>query len=283
MGLLVGAELNRARDRGLRATVKTASAAGMGAALSLLLFAIEGAICILIIVPLALPLVLTGAAVGRQAVLLGARRGGSVAACLILPVMGALERDQPPAPLHHVTTSVDVAAPPEVVFEHVISFPPIEETGEWLFRTGIAVPLSARIEGHGVGAVRHCEFSTGSFVEPITHWEPGERLAFDVIASPPPMEEWSLYRHLHPPHLDSSMRSRRGEFRLIRLPGGGTRLEGHTHYELGLMPDAYFAVFADAIVHRIHRRVLEHVAALAERDERARLVSSRSPRPRAPR
>ena len=131
--------------------------------------------------------------------------------------------------------------------------------------TASAVPLSARIEGTGVGAVRHCEFTTGAFVEPITHWEPGRRLAFDVIESPPPMEEWSPYSKLHPGHLDSTMRSKRGEFRLLPLANGRTRLEGHTDYVLGLAPDAYFAVFADALVHRIHERVLRHVAQEAER------------------
>jgi hypothetical protein len=35
--------------------------------------------------------------------------------------------------------------------------------------------------------VRYCVFSTGPFVEPITVWEPGRRLGFDVAQQPPPM------------------------------------------------------------------------------------------------
>jgi hypothetical protein len=42
----------------------------------------------------------------------------------------------------------------------------------WIYGLGVAYPLRARIEGEGVGAVRHCEFTTGAFVEPITAWEP---------------------------------------------------------------------------------------------------------------
>jgi hypothetical protein len=30
-----------------------------------------------------------------------------------------------------------------------------------------------RIEGAGVGAMRYCVFSTGTFVEQVTVWEPG--------------------------------------------------------------------------------------------------------------
>jgi hypothetical protein len=88
--------------------------------------------------------------------------------------------------------------------------------------------------------------------------------AFDVIASPPPMQEWSPYRHVHPPHLDGYMRSVRGEFRLEVLAGGGTRLYGTTWYHLDVFPTAYWSFWSDAIVHAIHRRVLDHIKARSE-------------------
>jgi hypothetical protein len=146
-----------------------------------------------------------------------------------------------------------------VVWPHVLGFSDLPEVPSWFFRLGIAYPVRARIEGAGPGAIRRCEFSTGAFVEPITVWDPPRRLAFDVISQPPPMHEWSPYQELHPPHLDSTMRSRRGEFRLVALPGGRTRLEGSTWYELDLAPQAYWSIWSDLIVHRIHRRVLEHI------------------------
>jgi hypothetical protein len=112
--------------------------------------------------------------------------------------------------------------------------------------------------------VRKCEFSTGPFVEPITAWEPPRRLAFDVASQPLPMHEWSPYRDLHPPHLDDTMRSRRGEFRLVALPGGRTRLEGSTWYELQLDPQTYWSIWSDLLVHQIHGRVLRHIKSEAE-------------------
>ncbi|MCP4817396.1 MAG: hypothetical protein GY888_33175 [Planctomycetaceae bacterium] len=114
--------------------------------------------------------------------------------------------------------------------------------------------------------MRRCEFSTGAFVEPITAWEPGRRLAFDVESQPAPMHELSPYRHVHPPHLDGYLRSKRGEFRLVALPGGRTRLEGSTWYELELYPQDYWTLWSDGCIHLIHRRVLDHVKDLAEKD-----------------
>jgi hypothetical protein len=145
-----------------------------------------------------------------------------------------------------------------------VSFSELSAPPAWLFRLGIGYPRRARIEGTGVGAVRYCEFSTGAFVEPITRWDEPSRLSFDVIAQPPPMTEWSPYRRVHAPHLDGYFRSRRGEFRLVKLPDGRTRLEGSTWYELEMAPQLYWKTLADVVVSRIHLRVLAHVKALSE-------------------
>ncbi len=119
-------------------------------------------------------------------------------------------------------------------------------------------------EGSGVGAVRYCEFSTGPFVEPITAWEPPHRLAFDVAEQPHPMRELSPWGAITPPHLEETLHCRRGEFRLVALPDGRTRLEGRTWYAMDLWPQAYFKLWADDLIHRIHVRVLDHIESLAE-------------------
>jgi hypothetical protein len=163
-----------------------------------------------------------------------------------------------------VTTAIEVDAPAAVVWEHVTSFSEITAAPPWYFRTGLAYPLRARLEGSGAGAVRHCEFTTGAFVEPITVWDAPHRLAFDVIAQPPPLHEWSPYSRVFAPHLDGFFRTSHGEFRLVALEGARTRLEGRTWYTLDMQPATYWTAIADTILHAIHRRVLEHVKREAE-------------------
>jgi hypothetical protein len=167
-----------------------------------------------------------------------------------------------------VLSTVEIDAPPEDVWAHVIAFPPLEEPTEWWFRAGLAYPKHASIEGTGVGAVRYCVFSTGPFVEPITAWEPPRRLAFDVTASPAPLRELTFWNDVHPPHLDGYLRARRGEFLLIALPGGRTRLEGRTWYELDMAPAWYWERITDGVIHGIHALVLEHIKREAERSAR---------------
>ena len=164
-----------------------------------------------------------------------------------------------------ITTSIEIAAPPEVVWHHIVSFAEIPEPKGWLFRSGIAYPKRARIVGEGVGAVRYCEFSTGAFVEPIEVWDAPNHLEFAVISNPPPMEEWSPWADLHPAHLEGFMVSEKGEFRLVEQPDGTTHLIGTTWYSHGLGPDWYWRIWSDLIIHNIHNRVLVHIKASAEK------------------
>jgi len=68
-------------------------------------------------------------------------------------------------------------------------------------RAGVAYPIRAQMLGSGVGAERHCVFSTGAFVEPIEVWDEPRLLKFSVTSNPAPMEEWTPYSHIDPPHL----------------------------------------------------------------------------------
>jgi hypothetical protein len=159
---------------------------------------------------------------------------------------------------------VVVDAPPQVVWRHVVLFSALPPPRELVFPVGIAYPTGARIAGRGQGAVRRCRFSTGDFVEPITIWSPPHRLAFDVAAQPAPMRELSPWGAIRPPHLDGFLLSRRGEFRLVPLPGGRTLLRGTTWYENRMWPAGYWRLWSDALIRRIHFRVLRHVAELSE-------------------
>jgi hypothetical protein len=97
-----------------------------------------------------------------------------------------------------------------------------------------------------------------------------------VLVSAPPLRELTPYANVRPPHLDGYFRPRRGEFDLVALDGGGTRLEGHSWYELDVAPEGYWQLVADAFVHRVHRRVLEHIRRSAEAGGRYLLTASPS-------
>jgi hypothetical protein len=231
-------------------------------------FALEGVICIVMALPLTLALGIGGALVGHAIQARGLRRWNahamSIAVLVLPPLMGAeaIAPDHPP--LREVTTSIVIDAPPSVVWRQVIAVEPLPEPTELVFRVGIAYPTRATLDGTGVGAIRRCTFTTGDFVEPITVWEPGRRLEFDVRSQPAPMRELSPYGGVHPPHLDGFLRSDRGRFVLVRLPDGRTLLQGTTWYRNRMWPQAYWGLWSDALIRKIHGRVLRHIGRVAE-------------------
>ena len=239
----------------------------LGAAL--LVLGIEGLLCLAMASPLAITLVCLGSYFGF---LVHRARGNrldttaSACALLLLPgLFGAEMALDLEAPVFEVTTRLEVAAPSTAVWQRVVDFPPITAEPEWLFRLGIAVPLSARLEGVGPGAVRYCEFSTGAFVEPIEIWDEPRLLRFGVAGNPRPLEELTLLSGPAPPHVDGFLVAKRGQF-LLEPTEGGTTIVATTWYQHHLWPAAYWRLFSDHILHRIHLRVLRHVAGLAEAD-----------------
>ncbi len=266
MGACTGFLYNLFRPVTMKETGSLVIVTALVGSVALLSASLEGAICLAMAMPIAIPLALLGGVVGRWAATPAgtAQTTHAMFMLLAIPLTAAVE---PPTGhvMHEVRSSVIINAPPDAVWPHVVAFREIPEPADWVFRAGVAYPIRARIDGAGVGAVRHCVFSTGAFVEPITHWEPGRRLSFDVIESPATMTELSPYRDMSPPHLHGYLRSKRGEFRFVDLGDGRTRLEGSTWYEIDMAPEAYWQMFSDALIHRIHRRVLDHIKEEVER------------------
>lgn len=234
----------------------------------LLFIAIDGFICLAMALPISVVLGIPGTLLGRYlARLASSRRGGAALPCLLFvlfPPLAAFDAStQSLLPMRSVTTSVAIRAPAERVWQIVIAFPPITKPADGIFRLGFAYPLSADISGNGVGAIRHCTFSTGSFVEPITQWQPPTLLGFDVTSCPEPMQEFSPYRDFHAKHLKNYMVSHHGEFR-IQQDGARTILQGTTWYTDSISPQWYWGPISDYIIHRIHERVLTHIKRIAE-------------------
>jgi hypothetical protein len=263
--LIYGYHKPRSLGKCLLVAILSTGLVGVG----LFAVAIEGVICLAMALPLAIVLASFGATFGfvlqrRPSFSPNTLRVVSVG-FLLVPGLILLEYslgEEPP--LYQVKTSVVIKSDPKTVWTHVVSFSELPPPTEAMFKTGIAYPIRADIRGQGAGAVRHCVFSTGPFVEPITVWDEPRLLRFDVTEQPRAMEELSLYSDLRPPHVENYLISRKGQFELKSLPDGTTLLEGTTWYQNRFWPATYWHLWSDYIIHNIHKRVLQHIKTLAE-------------------
>jgi hypothetical protein len=248
-----------------------ARAMGIGAAIGFvgcglfLLLGAEGFICVLMALPVVLSLTVAGSILAYWG---GTPTRGKrpVGMALLVPV-GLLFDVNAKPPIYSVTTSTVVSAAPERVWKNVVAFRAITDEPDWVLRTGLAYPIRTRIQGSGAGVSRSCDLSTGTVQERVVVWSEPRLLRFIVTATPPAMREMGLYGPIHPKHLDGYYISTAGQFELTPLPGGRTLLVGTSWYQHGLWPAAYWRWWSDAVVHHIHRRVLDHVRALSENGE----------------
>jgi hypothetical protein len=232
---------------------------------ALIVVAIEGLICIVMAAPILALFTFFGSLIGYY--LVNKPNDHTPSSLLILigiiPLMSFVE-DKIEPELTSVTTSITINAKPMEVWRNVIEFPELDKPTEFIFKTGIAYPINAKIVGSGVGAVRYCNFTTGSFIEPVTVWQEGQLLGFSVLEQPAPMKELSFW-DINAPHLHDYFVSKKGQFKLTELEDGKTLLEGTTWYYHNISPVFYWQAWSDLIVHKIHTRVLNHIKRNSEK------------------
>ena len=239
------------------------------ACLGLLVFAVEGLICIAMASPILVLLTLLGSYLGFKTQGNKTINKRNTTFILIFATIGLMGFDtlNEPKGLIPVTTKIIIDTNIENVWMNVISFGKIEEPTDWIFKTGISYPTNATIDGKGIGAIRYCNFTTGSFVEPITKWETPNLLQFDVKEQPIPMNEFNPFWKVHPPHLDGYFKSYKGEFKLTKIAKTETVLEGTTWFQVDITPEIYWRIWSEFIIHRIHNRVLNHIKKESEKEQ----------------
>lgn len=236
---------------------------GVGIALSYFVLR-EGVVCLVIVSPLILAFVFSGALIGRA--LFRPGPPNALRLCLA-PLLLAVWVADCLSPHHHrnvVTTRVVVRARPETVWPYLTQFPPIPAGRDafWLNRLGLPRPERTTATAPVVGAARRCVFSGNLvFEERITELVPNKRITFTIVRQP-----------AHPEILGHAT-LRRGQMTLESNGDGTTTIVGKSWYSLHVYPAWYYDRWAEHIGHAVHARVMNHIGALAEADEKRRTAA----------
>ncbi len=180
------------RGEAMKMSAMALTASGFG----LLGMKIEGIICLFMAAPLAYPLALLGGSLAFSVLdhVHGSKRVGTTMLLAILLPFGAIQWERvfpSDPPTYAVTSTIDIAAPQEKVWNALVHPYQVRRTEDLVFYVGVAYPRAAWIEGTGTNATRFCDFSTGTFVEPIREWRENELLRFEVAKNVPAMQEWN--------------------------------------------------------------------------------------------
>lgn len=265
VGMTTGYIVNRRVPQTAARTTAHVLAAGALGGLALLMFALEGFMCIILVAPLGLAAAALGGAFGRAIALFGHDGNRPLMSVAVLPALFALEASMPPAMPINTIESIEIAASPDAVWQAITSEAPIGLSPGLPGLAGLAYPVRSSLKGEGVGATRLGVFSTGTAVERVTEWKLGRVLAFTVLSQPPAMEEMSPYRHLNTPHLTGYVVTGETRYMLTPLRNGGTRLTLQAQTVLRIDPTAYWEPIARIAFHLNVQRVLKSAKLDAER------------------
>ncbi|KAB2717835.1 SRPBCC family protein [Brucella intermedia] len=167
----------------------------------------------------------------------------------------------------YVTTVVEIAAPPEVVWRQTVEIRDVRPHElSWTFSHGILgvpQPVDARLEGEGIGAVRQLRWTHGvNFQEIVTQWEENRLLAWDFRFGPgsiPPEVEAHI-------KVDSTyLKLAQGNYSLEPLANGHTRLTLTTHYRIATPIDFYCDLWGKLFLNDFHGVVLKVIRDRSEK------------------
>ncbi|WP_337185797.1 SRPBCC family protein [Phenylobacterium sp.] len=265
MGLVTGYMANRRADLSARSTMNLALLSAILGGFMLVAFALEGIICLIMAAPLALACAGAGGAIGREMAIRRGRGGHPAAfSVAILPLVLAIEATVPSQLRLASVETVDIDASPVQVWRAVTADGEIGPAPPAPFRLGLGYPIASELRGEGVGAERIGRFSTGVSRERVTAWEPGRRLTFEVLETPPAMRELSPWPTVHAPHAVGYFHTLQTSFELAPSPGGRTRLTIRSAHVLRLDPVPYWEPMARLAIQANNRRVLAHMKRQAE-------------------
>jgi hypothetical protein len=230
----------------------------------------EGLICLLMFIPLALPMVALGAAIAWllfHKKRLARARSTAALSFLIVATSIAFEPllHTTHVPLYAAADSIVIDGTQEEIWNAMVALSDVPKPDDLFFRSGIATPQKTKIVTCAAGGLRVCTLSTGTLLERIDVWQPGVRLGWRALSTPPPMKELNPFGDADPPHLHGTYRNVRGEFALERVDTHRTRVTRRTWYEHDLYPSWYWRIWCDLGASKVHHLVLEHLRRETER------------------
>ncbi len=243
-----------------------------GALAGTLLALLEGLICIVMFLPIALVLATIGGIAGGLAGrMIRSRRTRAVtmACVMVLPFFtAAWER-----PVFYqlesrrVENVIDIQASPEVVWRNIERVPAIRKNElpkTWAGQIGFPDPIEATLSHEGVGGVRNATFERGlSFIETVDVWEPEQRLAFTIAADTDKIPPTTLDEHVRigGEYFDVL----RGEYRLEPLGNGMVRLHLSSQQRLSTDFNWYAHLWTDAVMSDLQWRILQVIKLRCEK------------------
>lgn len=225
------------------------------------IFRLEGMICIIMMLPIAMTIASIGGILGGLVARFRNFRSGPVACLAMLPFLLAPAETyiHPPTAIRTVQNTVRIHVTSAIVWDNIQSVPPIaaaELRPTWTHAIGFPRPIAAELSHPGVGGVRTASFERGLvFFETVTDWRPGQRLSFTIRADTAHIPPTTLDEHvtIGGPYFDVLD----GTYSMEPLSEGVLLLHLTSHQRLTTDVNSYASLWTDAIMSNLQSSILQ--------------------------
>ncbi|GAB4439444.1 MAG: hypothetical protein OHK0011_22040 [Turneriella sp.] len=228
----------------------------------------EGTICLIMAIPVMLPLAMAGGLAMR--IILNLKNRNLVfAAFTIMPLPLAMAEQLVPLPqeMQVVRNSVLIEAPAEVIWRKIVRVEKITESQESPFFTmGFPKPIEAVLSGDGVGQTRLATFERGlQFVETVTDWKVNEKLGFTIKADPKATPLTTLDEHVTVGGAFFDVLS--GTYEIRRLNASECELILYSQHRISTHFNFYARLWSRYLMSEIQWNILQVIKQRAEKEK----------------
>lgn len=236
---------------------------------------LEGTICLIMTIPIYLPLASLGGILGGiyfTSVDSNRMNSFALGGLLLLPflVSGVEERYPLEDVTKQVNTSILIESTSEVVWSQITRIPKITEPQESFFYfMGFPKPVEATLSHDGIGGVREAKFEKGlMFLETITEWETENKLTFTIKSEPANTPLTTLDSHVvvGGRYFDTLL----GEYEIEKLNDRQVRLHLFSRYRLSTRFNFYAEIWSDFLMRDIQENILQVIKSRCENLSRNR-------------
>lgn len=223
----------------------------------------EGMICLVIIVGPFVILGAIGAFITRIIKLKTDNNQTPLYSSLLLPFLFLLIESnfQPTNQFHTVTTSIEIAAARNTVWDrikNVRNIHPSEISTHFIHVLGIPKPLNGELNYEGVGAIRSITWEKGiRFQEIITTWQEGTGFSYDIKVDPLSIPPTTLDEHvmIGGKYFDVN----EGSYHIDSLAPLKSKLTLTCRYRITTNVNTYSKWWADFVLNDFNEMILEVV------------------------
>ena len=234
-----------------------------------LITGLEGTICLIMAIPIYLPLAsLGGIIAGIFFSVVDSNRMNSFAlgALLFTPfiVSGIEERYPLDDVTKQVNTSILINNSPSNVWRQITRIPKITEPqNSFFYVMGFPKPVEATLSHEGIGGIREAKFEKGlMFLETITEWDNEKKLTFSIKSEPANTPLTTLDSHVvvGGRYFDTLL----GEYEIEKINENQVRLHLFSRYRLSTRFNFYAEIWSDFLMRDIQENILNVIKSRSE-------------------